>query len=84
MNWYGRKQHIPLEQRSEIHRNPYCEQFSAAGTRLWQSSALVSPTKILNMDLAPIGDDTELNEAPREEVEMGNDEDEKPRFPERE
>ena len=35
---YGRKQLIPhnvedntFEQRSEVNRNPYCEQFSAAG-----------------------------------------------------
>ena len=49
--------------------------FSAAGKRVWQSSALVSPTKTLNTDLAPIGDDAEPTEAPHEDVELGNDED---------
>ena len=88
VNWYGRKQlilclhrrqHLQFlfEQRSEV-RNQYCEQFSAAGKRVWQSSALVSPTKTLNTDLAPIGDDIEPIKAPREDVEMGNDEDEEP------
>ena len=46
--------------------------------RGWQSSALVSPTKTLNRDVAPVGDDIEPIEAPREDVEMGNDEDEEP------
>ena len=36
-----------------------------------QSSALVSPTKPLTTDLVRIGDDIELIEAPREDVEMG-------------
>ena len=36
------------------------------------------PTKILNTDLAPIGDDIEAIEAPRQGVEMVNDEDEEP------
>ena len=45
---------------------------------MWQSSTLVSPTTSLNTDLAPIGDDIEPIEAPREDVEMGNDEDEEP------
>ena len=36
--------------------------------------SLVSPTKTLNRDVAPIGDDIE----PRADVEMGNEEDEEP------
>ena len=49
-----RRQHLqfPLEQRSEVHRNQYCEQFSAVGNRV---RSLVSPTKTLNTDLAPRG-----------------------------
>ena len=38
---------------------------------MWQSGALVSPTKTQNTDLAPIGDDIEPIEALREDVEMG-------------
>ena len=53
--------------------------FSLAGIRVWQSSALVCPTKTLITDLAPIGDDTGPTEAPREDVEIGNGEDEEPR-----
>ena len=70
-----RGQHLQVlfEQRSEIHRNQYCEQSSATLKRLWQSGALVSPTKILNTDLVPIGDDVEPIEALREDVEMRND-----------
>ena len=75
-----RRQLLPflLDRRSEVHSNQYCEQFSAAGKRRWQSSALVRPTKTLNTDLAPIGDDIEPIEVPREDVGMGNDEDEEP------
>ena len=62
--------------RSEVNRNQCCEQRSAVGKRVWQSSALVSPTTTLNTDLASFGDDTEPVEVPREDVEMGNDEDE--------
>ena len=39
----------------EVNRKP----FSAAAKRGWQSSALPSPTKTLNTDLAPNGDDIE-------------------------
>ena len=45
------------EHRSEIHGDQQCEQRSAVGKRVLQSSALVSPTKTLNRDVAPIGDD---------------------------
>ena len=56
---YGRNQLIPvyievqfpLEQRSEVTRNQNGEQFSAAGSRVWQSSALVSPKEVVNKDL---------------------------------
>ena len=48
------------------------------GNEYRRASALVSPTEILNTDLAPIGDDIEPIETPREDVEMGNDEDEEP------
>ena len=43
---------------------------------MWQRGALVSPAETLNKDVAPIGDDTEPIETPREKVELGNDEDE--------
>ena len=39
---------------------------------------LVSPTKILNRDVAPIGDDIEPIRESRADVEMGNEEDEEP------
>ena len=76
----SRNQHFQFlpEPRSEIHRDQKCEQRSAVGKRVWQSSALVSPTKTLNRDVAPIGDDIEPIEVPRADVEMGNDDDEEP------
>ena len=46
--------------------------------RRWQSSALESPTKTLNRDVAPIGDDTEPVVESRADVEMRNEEDEEP------
>ena len=52
------------------------EEQSAVGKRGWQSSALGSPTKTLNRDVAPIGDDIEPIGESRADVEMGNDEDE--------
>ena len=55
-----------------------CEELSAVGKRGWQSSALVSPTKTLNRDVAPIGDDIEPVGESRADVGMGNDEDEEP------
>ena len=75
-----RRQHrqFLFEQRSATHRNQWCEQFSAVGQRVWHSIALVSPTKTLNKDVAPIGDDIEPSEALRENVEMRNDEHEEP------
>ena len=64
------------EPRSEIHRNQYFEQRSAVGKRVWQSSAVVSPTKTLNRDVAPIGEDIEPVGESRADVGMGNEEDE--------
>ena len=55
-----------------------CKELSAVGKRGWQSSALVSSTKTLNRDVAPIGDDIEPVEESRADVEMGNEEDEEP------
>ena len=55
-----------------------CEELSAVGKRGWQSSAPVSPTKTLNRDVAPIGDDIEPLVESRADVEMGNEEDEEP------
>ena len=58
------------------HRNLHCEQFLAVGKRVWQCSALVSPPKIMNNDLAPTVDDIEPMQVPREYVEMRNEEEE--------
>ena len=55
-----------------------CEELSAVGKRGWHSSELVSPTKTLNRDEAPIGDDIEPVEESRADVKMGNEEDEEP------
>ena len=55
-----------------------CEELSAVGKWGRQSSARVSPTKTLNRDAAPIGDDIEPVGESRAVVEMGNEEDEEP------
>ena len=52
---------------------------SAVGKRGWHCSALVSPTKTLNPDVAPSGDDIEPSGESRANVELGNEEDEEPR-----
>ena len=74
----SRKQHLQFlpEPRSEIHRDQQCERCSAVGKRVWQSSALVSPTKAMDRDVAPVGDDIEPNGESRADV--GNDENEEP------
>ena len=65
---YGKNELVPVyfennifqflfETRSPIHRNQQCEQCSAVGKRVWQSSALESPMETLNRGVAPIGDD---------------------------
>ena len=77
----SRKQHFRflLEQRGDIHRNQrYCEELSAVGKRVWQSSALVRPTKIPNRDGASIGSDIETVQVPREDIRMGIEEGEEP------
>ena len=73
-----------LESRSEIDRDQQfercwtlsCEEQSAVEKRRWQSSAIVSQTKTLNRDVAPIGDDIGTVGETRADVEMGNEEDE--------
>ena len=46
------------------------------GKRVWQSSALVSPTTTLNRDAVPIGDDIEPVGESRAGVETGYEEEE--------
>ena len=85
---YERKELIPVyiednicdfsESKVKSTKKKYCEQISAAGKRLWHSSALASPANILNTDLTPTGDDIEPIEALREDVKMGSDEVEEP------
>ena len=55
-----------------------CQELSAVGKRRWQSCALASPTKTLNRDAAPIGDDIEPVGESRADVEVGNVEDVEP------
>ena len=50
-----------------------CQQSGNGG---WHSSALVSPKKTLNRDVAPIGDDIEPVGESHADVDMGNEEDE--------
>ena len=87
--WYGREELIPvyieenifnflLEQRAEVNREQHCERFSAVGKRIWQSIALVSPTKTLNKDLVPTGDDIEPIEVPHGDAEMRSGEETEP------
>ena len=85
---YLEKQHFQFlpEPTSEINRDQQCErcrslsceELSAVGKRGWQSSTLVSPTKTLNRDAAPTGDDIEPVGESCADVEMGNEEDEEP------
>ena len=53
----------------------FCEEESPIKKRVWQSSALASPTTTLNRDAVPIGDDIEVEES-RRDVETGNEEEE--------
>ena len=59
VSWYGRPQLIPvyiediifnfyLSKEGEVNGNQHCEQFSAVGKRVRESSALVSPTHRAN------------------------------------
>ena len=59
--------------RGEVNRNPYCRQVPAVGKRIWQSSALVYPTKTVKTDLVMTFEPAEV---PREDVAMEADEDE--------
>ena len=45
---------------------------------MWQSSPFVRPTKTLNKDLAPMGDDIDPMEVAPEDVEMEDDDEEEP------
>ena len=66
VNWYGKNELIPVHLENNIvnfylsrvvksTENQQCQQCSAVGERVWQNSALVSPTR----DVSPIGDDIE-------------------------
>ena len=55
-----------------------CDELSAGGKRGWLSSTLVSPTKNLSRDVAPLGDDIEPVGESRADVETGNEEDDEP------
>ena len=54
----------------------FCEEQSTARKRVWQSSALVSPTTTLKRDVAPIGDDIESVEESRADLKTGSEEEE--------
>ena len=71
VNWYGKGELIPKKLENNI--------FKLRPERRGETrSALESPTKILNRDVAPIGNDIEPVEVPREDVGIGIDEDEEP------
>ena len=72
------KSEFNRDQQCERCSSLSCEELSAVGKRRWQSSALVSPTKILNRDVAPSDDDIEPVGESRADVEVGNEEDEEP------
>ena len=85
VNWHAKakthlrlhlRQHLQLllEKRGEVNGEQHCEHISEVGKRILQSSALVSPTRTLSENLAPIGGDTEPLEVPREDVEMRREE----------
>ena len=88
MSWCGIKHFIPVYIEDSIFNFYLSKEVqstennvvgnSVARKRVWESGALVSPTKTLNTDLTTIGDDLEQVEALREDVEIGNDEDEEP------
>ena len=71
VDWHGKNELIPINLENNISNfyqsrevksteTQQCEQCSAVVKRVWQSSALVNPTKTLNRDAAPIGDDIEI------------------------
>ena len=66
VSWYGKNELTPVRLENNIftfHLNREvkstetnsCEQCSVVWKRVWQSSALVRPTKTLNREVAPIG-----------------------------
>ena len=62
---------VPRKPRVPREKPPPHERCSAVGKRVWQSSPLVSPTKTLNRDVAPIGDDIEtIGESRADKWEM--------------
>ena len=54
VKWHGKNELIPVFLENNIFNF-----YPNRGKRGWQSSALVSPTKIMNRNVAPIGDDIE-------------------------
>ena len=84
VSWFGKNELILVHLENSIfdfylnREVKSTEQCSAVGKRVWQSSALVSPRKPLNRDVAPIGDDIEPVGESRADVKMGNEEDEEP------
>ena len=85
VTWYGKNELVPvyfenntfnfyLNREVKSTEFSYVKKRSAVGNRLWQSSATACPTKTLNRDVAPIGDDIEPIGESRADVEMGNEE----------
>ena len=89
VNEYGKNDLISSLSREQQNpqcercRPVFCEEESTVGKRVWQSSALVSPTKTLNRDVARIGDDIEsmgnLVQMSKEETKKKNPQ--KQKFP---
>ena len=67
VSWYGRKQSTETNHVNNSQQS---------GNEYGRAVRSYVHTKTLNAHLAPIGDDVEPIEASREDVEVGNDEDE--------
>ena len=87
VSWYGKNELIPvyLENNTfnfylnrEVKSTETNNVNNAQQSGNEYGSAFVSPTKTLNRDVAPIGDDIEPIGECLADVEMGNEEDEKP------
>ena len=83
MNYYGRKPLNPVHIEDNIFNFYLGKEVKSTGTCIVSNSLqpgndFCESEEILNTDPAPLGDDIEPSEALREDVEMGNDEDEKP------
>ena len=88
VNWHGKNEVIPVYLENNIFNFYLNREVKSTDTnnvnnaqqsgQVWQSNALLSPTKTLNRDVAPIGDDIEPIGESRADVELGNDEDEEP------